>query len=117
LKRAISSINFKEGSLYGLTPNFEITVNSKFQTSLNQALNPYHNSPRDALNLIYLQKIFVKVSSLETESGLERLLRLVIVSIFQSGNSVKNSEISPELQLETEEQPFERKVHRSILTV
>ena len=94
---------------YGPAPEFQIAVNSKFRTSLDRALDLYRNSRKDALNLIYLQKDFIKIRSLEVEADLEEVAASCghfSFSLQEFGEQLKDFlEILDGLQLETEERP------------
>ena len=94
---------------YGPAPDFQIAVNSKFRTSLDRALELYRNSRKGALNLIYLQKDFIKIRTLEIEADLEQVAASCghfSFSLQEFGEQLKDFlQILDELQLETEERP------------
>lgn len=94
---------------YGPAPDFKITINSKFRTSLRRALDLYRSSRGDALNLIYSQKdvMAMKGKAVEIEADLEEVAASCghfSFSLQEFGEQLKGFlEILDELQLEVEE--------------
>ncbi|KAL2382616.1 hypothetical protein RJZ90_003121 [Blastomyces dermatitidis] len=90
-------------------PEYKVAVNCKFRTSLDRALDLYHSARNDALNMVYLQKDFVKVKSLETEADLEEVAASCghfSFSLQAFAEQLKEIlEVLDELQLETDERP------------
>ncbi|KAK2750654.1 hypothetical protein FQN57_002727 [Myotisia sp. PD_48] len=96
---------------YGPGPDYKITINPKFRTSLDRALELYSSSRNDALNLIYSQKDLMVLNggSLEYEADLEEVAASCghfSFSLQELGEQLKEFlEILDKLQLEVEERP------------
>ncbi|KAF3480307.1 uncharacterized protein GIQ15_05654 [Arthroderma uncinatum] len=96
---------------YGPAPDFKVTVNSKFRTSLDRALELYRSSRNDALTLIYNQKDLIMTGGkpLGVEADLEEVAASCghfSFSLQEFGEQLKEFlGILDKLQLEAEERP------------
>ncbi|KAM5479076.1 hypothetical protein McanMca71_007104 [Microsporum canis] len=96
---------------YGPAPDFKVTVNSKFRTSLDRALELYRSSRNDALNIIYNQKDVIMAGGkpLGVEADLEEVAASCghfSFSLLEFGEQLKEFlSILDKLQLEAEERP------------
>ncbi|OJD14555.1 hypothetical protein AJ78_05105 [Emergomyces pasteurianus Ep9510] len=94
---------------YSAGPKYKVIVNSKFRTSLDRALDLYHSTRNEALNMVYWQKDFVKTKSVETEADLEEVAASCghfSFSLQAFAEQLKEIlEVLDELQLETDERP------------
>ncbi|EFQ98979.1 hypothetical protein MGYG_01989 [Nannizzia gypsea CBS 118893] len=96
---------------YGPAPDFKVTVNIKFRTSLERALELYRHARNDALNIIYSQKdlILAKGKPLGVEADLEEVAASCghfSFSLLEFGEQLKEFlSILDQLQLEAEERP------------
>lgn len=106
LKEIFREIPFKPA------PDYKVSINSKFRTSLDRALELYRNSRLEALNTIYRQKEVLKTQPLEVEADLEEVSASCghfSFSLLEFGEQLKDLlAILDELQLETEERPHGR---------
>ncbi|KAK2865454.1 hypothetical protein FQN49_003554 [Arthroderma sp. PD_2] len=99
---------------YGPAPDFKVTVNSKFRTSLDRALELYRSSRNDALALIYNQKDLIVTGGkpLGVEADLEEVAASCghfSFSLQEFGEQLKEFlDILDKLQLEAEERPSGR---------
>ncbi|KAI9368946.1 transcriptional regulator of RNA polII, SAGA, subunit-domain-containing protein [Aspergillus egyptiacus] len=93
-------------------PHHKVSVNSRFRTSLDRALELYRNSRNEALNAIYRRKDIVKVKTMELEADLEEVAASCghfSFSLLEVGEQLKVLlAILDELQLESEERPHGR---------
>ncbi|OAX82297.1 hypothetical protein ACJ72_03353 [Emergomyces africanus] len=94
---------------YSGGPKYDVTVNCKFRTSLDRALDLYHSARNDALNMVYWQKDFVKTKSVERDADLEEVAASCghfSFSLQAFAEQLKEIlEVLDELQLETDERP------------
>ncbi|KAH8434764.1 FUSC family protein [Aspergillus melleus] len=106
LKEIFREIPFKPA------PDFKVSVNSTFRTSLDRALELYRASRVEALNTIYRQKEVLKTQTLEVEADLEEVAASCghfSFSLLEFGEQLKDLlTILDELQLEAEERPHGR---------
>ncbi|THC89251.1 hypothetical protein EYZ11_011297 [Aspergillus tanneri] len=103
IKEIFREIPFKPG------PYYQVSVNSKFRTSLDRALELYRESRESALNTIYRHKEVLKIRTLEVEADLEEVSASCghfSFSLLEFGEQLKDLlTILDELQLEAEERP------------
>ncbi|KAF3896960.1 Actin cortical patch component [Trichophyton interdigitale] len=96
---------------YGPAPDYKVTVNNKFRTSLERALDLYRHARNDALNIIYSQKdlILAKGKPLGVEADLEEVAASCghfSFSLLEFGEQLKEFlTILDQLQLEADERP------------
>ncbi|KAL4998115.1 transcriptional regulator of RNA polII, SAGA, subunit-domain-containing protein [Aspergillus recurvatus] len=94
---------------FGSAPNYKVTIDSRFITSLDRALELYKVSREEALETIYRQKDIFKVRTLEIEADLEEVAASCghfSFSLLEFGQQLKELlAILDELQLESEERP------------
>ncbi|KAL6235393.1 hypothetical protein BDW75DRAFT_230355 [Aspergillus navahoensis] len=97
---------------FGPAPNYKVTIDSRFITSLDRALELYKVSREEALETIYRQKDIIKVRTLEIEADLEEVAASCghfSFSLLEFGQQLKELlAILDELQLESEERPHGR---------
>lgn len=103
MKEIFKEIPFKAG------PDYKVSVNGTFRSSLDRALELYRKSRVDALNTIYRQKDVLKIQTLEVEADLEEVSASCghfSFSLLEFGEQLKDLlAILDELQLEAEERP------------
>ncbi|EGE03396.1 hypothetical protein TEQG_02432 [Trichophyton equinum CBS 127.97] len=96
---------------YGPAPDYKVTVNNKFRTSLERALDLYRHARNDALNIVYSQKdlILAKGKPLGVEADLEEVAASCghfSFSLLEFGEQLKEFlTILDQLQLEADERP------------
>ncbi|PGH19061.1 hypothetical protein AJ79_00095 [Helicocarpus griseus UAMH5409] len=94
---------------YGPGPDYKVSVNSKFRTSLDRALSLYHTARNDALNMVYWRSDFIRTKSVETEADLEEVAASCghfSFSLQAFAEQLRDIlEVLDELQLEAEERP------------
>ncbi|KAL5048529.1 hypothetical protein BDW71DRAFT_196167 [Aspergillus fruticulosus] len=94
---------------FGPAPNYKVTIDSRFITSLDRALELYKVSREEALETIYRQKDIFNVRTLEIEADLEEVAASCghfSFSLLEFGQQLKELlVILDELQLESEERP------------
>ncbi|KAL3435691.1 WD40-repeat-containing domain protein [Aspergillus tetrazonus] len=97
---------------FGPAPSYKVTVDSRFITSLDRALELYQVSREEALKSIYREKDIFKVKTLEIEADLEEVAASCghfSFSLLEFGEQLKELlAILDELQLESEERPHGR---------
>ncbi|KAI2815813.1 hypothetical protein CBS63078_8112 [Aspergillus niger] len=93
-------------------PEFRVSVNSRYRTSLDRALELYRESREEALKTIYRQRELTGVQELEVEADLEEVSASCghfSFSLLEFGEQLKELlAILDELQLESEERPTGR---------
>ncbi|GKZ38673.1 hypothetical protein AbraIFM66950_011042 [Aspergillus brasiliensis] len=93
-------------------PDFRVSVNSRYRTSLDRALELYRESREEALKTIYRQRELTGVQELEVEADLEEVSASCghfSFSLLEFGEQLKELlAILDELQLESEERPAGR---------
>ncbi|KAL4901942.1 hypothetical protein BDW74DRAFT_169895 [Aspergillus multicolor] len=97
---------------FGPAPQYKVSIDSRFSTSLDRALELYKVSREEALKTIYRQKDIFKVRTLEIEADLEEVAASCghfSFSLLEFGEQLKELlSILDELQLESEERPLGR---------
>ncbi|KAL3471709.1 transcriptional regulator of RNA polII, SAGA, subunit-domain-containing protein [Aspergillus californicus] len=93
-------------------PHHKVSIDSRFRTSLDRALELYRDSREEALKTIYRQKEIFKINSIEMEADLEEVAASCghfSFSLLEIGEELKELlAILDELQLESEERPHGR---------
>ncbi|KAL2833242.1 transcriptional regulator of RNA polII, SAGA, subunit-domain-containing protein [Aspergillus cavernicola] len=93
-------------------PHHKVSIDSRFRTSLDRALELYQESREEALKTIYRQKEIFKVKTIEIEADLEEVAASCghfSFSLLEFGEQMKELlAILDELQLESEERPHGR---------
>ncbi|OOF90776.1 hypothetical protein ASPCADRAFT_400506 [Aspergillus carbonarius ITEM 5010] len=93
-------------------PDLRVSVNSRYRTSLDRALELYRDSREEALKTIYRQREVIGVQTLEVEADLEEVSASCghfSFSLLEFGEQLKELlTILDELQLESEEKPTGR---------
>ncbi|PYI01070.1 WD40 repeat-like protein [Aspergillus sclerotiicarbonarius CBS 121057] len=106
LKEIFRDIPFKPA------PDLRVSVNSRYRTSLDRALELYRDSREEALKTIYRQREVIGVQTLEVEADLEEVSASCghfSFSLLEFGEQLKELlTILDELQLESEERPAGR---------
>ncbi|RAL05057.1 WD40 repeat-like protein [Aspergillus ibericus CBS 121593] len=106
LKEIFRDIPFKPA------PDLRVSVNSRYRTSLDRALELYRDSREEALKTIYRQREVMGVQTLEVEADLEEVSASCghfSFSLLEFGEQLKELlTILDELQLESEERPAGR---------
>ena len=106
LKEIFRDIPFKP------PPDLRVSVNSRYRTSLDRALELYRDSREEALKTIYRQREVIGVQTLEVEADLEEVSASCghfSFSLLEFGEQLKELlTILDELQLESEEKPTGR---------
>ncbi|OJJ04565.1 hypothetical protein ASPVEDRAFT_54703 [Aspergillus versicolor CBS 583.65] len=89
--------------------HYKVSVDSRFRTSLDRALELYKASREEALKTIYRQKEIFKIKTVELEADLEEVAASCghfSFSLLEFGEQLKDLlDILDELQLESEERP------------
>lgn len=89
--------------------HYKVSIDSRFRTSLDRALELYKASREEALKTIYRQKEIFKIKTVELEADLEEVAASCghfSFSLLEFGEQLKDLlDILDELQLESEEQP------------
>lgn len=97
---------------FGPGPDYNVSFNSKYRTSLDRALSLYRVAREEALASVYREKDFAKISSPAAEADLEEVSASCghfSFSLMEFGEQLKDLlSILDELQLETEERPYGR---------
>ena len=97
---------------YGAAPFFKINNNPKFRTSLDRAVSMYKESRKDALEMVYAEKIGEKQRILEIEADYEEVAASCghfSYSLLEVADQIKEYlDILDELQLEHDERPHGR---------
>ncbi|PWY92950.1 actin cortical patch component [Aspergillus heteromorphus CBS 117.55] len=103
LKETFRDIPFKPA------PEFKVSVNNRYRTSLDRALELYRESREEALQTIYRQREVIGVQNLEVEADLEEVSASCghfSFSLLEFGEQLKELlTILDELELEIEERP------------
>ncbi|KAL2809289.1 transcriptional regulator of RNA polII, SAGA, subunit-domain-containing protein [Aspergillus granulosus] len=93
-------------------PHYKVSIDSRFRTSLDRALELYRESREEALQTIYRRKEILKIKNLEFEADLEEVAASCghfSFSLLEFGEQLKELlAILDELQLESEERPHGR---------
>ncbi|KAJ0416039.1 transcriptional regulator of RNA polII, SAGA, subunit-domain-containing protein [Aspergillus carlsbadensis] len=93
-------------------PDYKVSIDSRFRTSLDRALELYRESREEALKTIYRRKEILKIKNLEFEADLEEVAASCghfSFSLLEFGEQLKELlAILDELQLESEERPHGR---------
>lgn len=94
---------------FGPAPHYKVSLDSRFRTSLDRALELYVASREAALKTIYRHKEISRIKSLEIEADLEEVAASCghfSFSLLEFGEQLKDMlAILDELQLESEERP------------
>lgn len=97
---------------FGPGPDYRVSINSRFHTSLDRALELYKESREKALKAIYREKEVMRIRTLELEADLEEVSASCghfSFSLLSFGEELKELlVILDELQLEAEERPSGR---------
>lgn len=97
---------------FGPPPNYRVSINHRFRSSLDRALELYKSSREKALKSIYRQKEVMKIQSLEVGADLEEVSASCghfSFSLLSFGEEMKELlAILDELHLEAEERPHGR---------
>ncbi|KAL4801414.1 transcriptional regulator of RNA polII, SAGA, subunit-domain-containing protein [Aspergillus unguis] len=97
---------------FGPAPHYKVSVDSRFRTSLDRALELYVASREEALKTIYRQKEIFRIKGLEIEADLEEVAASCghfSFSLLEFGEQLKELlTILDDLQLESEERPSGR---------
>jgi hypothetical protein len=92
--------------------HYKVSIDSRFRTSLDRALELYKASREEALKTIYRQKEIFKIKTVELEADLEEVAASCghfSFSLLEFGEQLKDLlDILDELQLESEERPHGR---------
>ncbi|KAL3457723.1 transcriptional regulator of RNA polII, SAGA, subunit-domain-containing protein [Aspergillus heterothallicus] len=93
-------------------PLYKVSIDSRFRTSLDRALELYRESREEALKTIYRQREILKIKDLEFQADLEEVAASCghfSFSLLEFGEQLKELlAILDELQLESEERPHGR---------
>lgn len=94
---------------YTAAPTFKINVNPKFRTSLDRAITLYKESRKEAIKLVYTEKIGDRERPMEVEADYEEVAASCghfSYSLLEVAEQVKEYlDILDELQLEVTERP------------
>lgn len=94
---------------FGSAPDYKVSFNNRFKTSLDRALELYREARQGALSSVYREKDFAKIESHAVEADLEEVSASCghfSFSLMEFGEQLKDLLlILDELQLESEERP------------
>lgn len=94
---------------FGPGPEHRVSFNTKFHSSLDRALKLYREAREKALALVYRERDFAKIRSLDVEADLEEVSASCghfSFTLMEFGEQLKELlQILDELKLECEERP------------
>lgn len=94
---------------FGPGPDYPVSFNTKFQGSLDRALNLYREARKTALASVYRARDFAKIQSFDVQADLEEVSASCghfSFALMEFGEQLKELlQILDELKLECEERP------------